>query len=121
LEKELEAIREKGKDQPQATAAARFLVLFQQMADNGRVSPKRFGSEPENLWAFKHEVRNQQIRFPCFPDGRRWILTHGFVKPGAKRGLGRWPEREIRRALEVRAEYFERKKKREETAKREKQ
>jgi hypothetical protein len=85
------------------------MVLFQQMADYGRLSWKRFKSEMRDLYAFRHEVRNLQIRFPCFQDGNRWLLTHGFVKPGAKRGLGDWPEQEVKRAREIAAEYWHRK------------
>ena len=109
LETDLEDIREKGKDQPQATARARFLVLFQQMADHGRVASNRFGKEMGPLYAFKHEVRNKQIRFPCFQDSNRWILTHGFLKPGAQKKKGGWPPNEVARAEEIRSEYFRRK------------
>ena len=94
---------------PQATARARFYVLFVQMANYGHVSTKRFKKEMDSLYAFRHEVRNLQIRFPSFSDGNRWILTHGFRKPGAKEGLGKWPDSEIRRANEIMAEYFRRK------------
>jgi hypothetical protein len=58
LESELALIREKGKDDPQATARARFMVLFQMMANYGRVSPKRFKKEMGKLYAFRHEVKN---------------------------------------------------------------
>jgi len=104
-----EEVREKGKNEPLATASARFAVLFQQMADYGRVSPKRFKSEMGRLFAFRHEVRNVQIRFPCFQDGNRWILTHGFIKPGARKGQGQWPENEVQRANDIMNEYFQRK------------
>jgi len=109
LEKDCQYIREKTKDVPEATARARFMVLFQNMANYGRIQPKRFESEMGRLWAFKHEVRNIQIRFPCFQDGNRWILTHGFKKPGAKRGLGHWPQHEIDRANEIAKVYDSRK------------
>lgn len=33
-----------------------------------------------------------------------------FFKPGAKKGRGAWPEREVRRAELLMAEYFARKK-----------
>jgi hypothetical protein len=102
---ELELVREGPKSKPESTAKAKFLVLFDQMAQYGRVSPKRFGREMGGLWAFKHEVCNIQIRFPCFQDGRRWLLTHGFKKPGAKKGLGKWPRSEIERATQIIAEY----------------
>jgi hypothetical protein len=104
-----ESVREKGKNEPLATASARFAVLFQQMADYGRVSPKRFKSEMGRLFAFRHEVRNVQIRFPCFQDGNRWILTHGFIKAGARKGQGQWPEGKVQRANDIMNEYFQRK------------
>jgi hypothetical protein len=105
---ELEGLTEKGKDRPDSSACARFMVLFQQMANYGHVSSKRFSKEMGDLYAFKHEVRNRQIRFPCFQDGSKWILTHGFFKPGARKKLGQWPAAEIKRAQEMR-EYFARK------------
>jgi hypothetical protein len=120
LEGTLEEIREGGKDKPQSTATARFMVLFQNMADYGRVQAKRFSSEMDGLYAFKHEVRKTQIRFPCFQDGNKWILTHGFLKPGAKKGLGDWPSAEIDRAKEIRGEYFTLKKKIEDAKRRKK-
>jgi hypothetical protein len=110
LNTELENVREKGKYEPLATARARFLVLFDQMADHGRLSGKRFSKEMGQLYAFKHEVRNVQIRFPCFQDGKRWILTHGFFKPGAQKKKGKWPASEVARAEEIMSEYFQRKK-----------
>lgn len=109
LENDCERIREKGKNEPRATARGRFAVLFQAMADDGRISPKRFKSEQGRLFAFSHEVRNVQIRFPCFQDGNHWIITHGFQKPGAKKGLGKWPESEVQRAEKIMNEYHQRK------------
>jgi hypothetical protein len=109
LENDCERVREKGKNEPQATAHARFLMLFQQMADNGSLAAKRFKSEQGKLFAFSHEVKKVQIRFPCFQDGNRWILTHGFLKPGAKKGLGKWPQSEVERAERTMNEYFRRK------------
>ncbi|HEY1379441.1 MAG TPA: hypothetical protein VGF55_21745 [Gemmataceae bacterium] len=109
FERDCEGIREKGKNHPEATARARFALLFQQMANHGSVSYKRFKKEMGALYAFRHEVKKLQIRFPCFPDGNRWILTHGFIKPGAKKKLGDWPESEVRRANEIMAEYLQRK------------
>ena len=109
LNTDLENLREKGKDEPQATARARFLVLFQQMADCGRVGTgKRFSKEMGQLYAFKHEVRHVQIRFPCFQDRNRWILTHGFLKPGAQKKKGKWPASEVARAEQIMSEYFQR-------------
>lgn len=110
LQTVLAQIREKGNDDPEATARARFMVLFQLMANYGRVSPKRFKKEMGKLFAFKHEVKNLQIRFPCFQDGNKWIVTHGFIKPGAKKKMGDWPHSEVRRAEKIMAEYWARKK-----------
>jgi hypothetical protein len=109
LNEELEDVREGKKGDEQSSAKARFMVLFQQMANYGQLSPKRFKTEMEGLCAFRHEVKNVQIRFPCFRDGNRWILTHGFIKPGAKGGLGKWPKTEIERAKAIRDDYFRRK------------
>jgi hypothetical protein len=96
-------------------AKPRFAVLFQHMANYGSVSDKRFKKEMGKLFAFRHEVGKRQIRFPCFQDGNRWILTHGFFKPGAQKGMGKWPEREIKRAQEMETEYWARKKQAETT------
>jgi hypothetical protein len=103
---DLAFVREKGKADPQSTATARFMQLFQQMADCGNVSNKRFKKEMGKLYAFRHEVSNQQIRFPCFQDGNKWILTHGFIKPGAQKGKGAWPPSEVTRANAIMEEYF---------------
>ncbi|HJT33612.1 MAG TPA: type II toxin-antitoxin system RelE/ParE family toxin [Pirellulales bacterium] len=104
-------IREKGADEAQATAQARFVNLFQHMANYGpaEMPDKRFKKEMGNLWAFRHEVANIQIRFPCFRDGNAWIVTHGFAKPGAQKGLGDWPPSEVYRAQSIEAEYRQRK------------
>jgi len=109
LDGECENIREGSKNKPESTARAKFEFLFQRMADYGDVSPKRFKKEMGKFYAFVNEVRNQLVRFPCFQDGSKWIVTHGFIKPGAKKGLGNWPDAEVRRAEEIMGEYFFRK------------
>jgi hypothetical protein len=91
-------------------ARARFMVLFQHMANYGKVAPKRFKAEMKKLSVFRHEIENRQLRFPCFQDGKRWIITHGFVKPGAKKKKGKWPQTDVERAIAIRDEYWERKK-----------
>lgn len=108
-EVDCEAIHEGSKRKPKPTARAKFAVLFQEMADNGAISPKRFKKEMGTFFAFSHEVRNIQLRFPCFQDGTKWIVTSGFPKPGAQSGLGKWPDSEIKKAEEIKAEYFSRK------------
>lgn len=102
-------INPKGKANEDSTAKVKFLVYFRQMGNAGRLTDKHFGREMDGLYAFKAEVRNLQIRFPCFRDGSIWILTHGFVKPGAKKGKGKWPESEVARAKVIRDEYWQRK------------
>ena len=82
---------------------AKFVQLFLQMAEHGEVSYKRFKREMGNLFAFRHETSKKQIRFPCFQDGNRWILTHGFIEKGG------WPQNEIDRANVIEAEYWKRK------------
>jgi hypothetical protein len=102
-------LREGGKNKPASTAQARFNFLFQEMANTGNLSGKRFRKEMGTFFAFSHEVRNVQVRFPCFRDGNKWIVTHGFFKPGAKSGRGKWPAAEVTRAEEIRSEYLRRK------------
>lgn len=109
LNGECESIREGGRNKPNSTARAKFMFLFQNMATSGRLSPKRFKAEMRSFFAFSHEVRNVQIRFPCFRDGSKWIVTHGFIKPGSQRGRGRWPREQIERAESLRDEYISRK------------
>ena len=103
---ELEDIREGGKGEDESSAKARFAVLFQNMANAGEVPKKRHKSEMDGFYAFRHEVKNIQIRFPCFRDGKRWVLTHGFTKKTEK-----WQQQEVVRAQRIRAEYYLRKKK----------
>lgn len=97
-------------DEMPAQPRAYFINLFQLMANFGRIQPKRFKKEMGDFWAFKGEVGNLQYRFPCFRDGSVWVITHGFIKPGARnRKLGEWPEQQVERAGALRAEYLERK------------
>jgi hypothetical protein len=109
LDEECQALREGGKDKPASSARAKFLALFAEMAKSGELPRARFKKEMGKFYAFSHEVRNKQVRFPCFQDGSRWIVTHGFFKPGAQKGMGRWPEREIARAEEIRSDYLRQK------------
>jgi hypothetical protein len=89
---------------------ARFLVLFQQMANYGSVQAKRFKKEMGDFSAFRHEINNLQYRFPCFRDGNKWIITHGFIKPGARnKKLGEWPVQQVERAERIQREHQTRK------------
>lgn len=112
LEQELRRLCPKGKDQPGASAEAKLLALFERMAEYGPsvFSDDRFGKEGAlGMYAFKHEVCGKLIRFPCFQDGKRWLLTHGFFKPGAQKKKGKWRASEVNRALEIKAEYVAKK------------
>ena len=88
-----------------------FAVVFQQMADYGIVPKKKFSSYG-SMSTFR-DVR-LQIRFPCFRDGQKWILTQGFYKPGAKKKKGQWPKSEIKRFETTKKQYEDRKKSRKE-------
>jgi hypothetical protein len=90
---------------PRSTAFDKCLDLFLQMAQEGSVSKKRWKFEFDQLYAFRLEINNVQHRFPCFVDGNRWVITHGFPKPGAQNGLGKWPPEEKKRATDIRREY----------------
>lgn len=90
--------------------AARFLVLFQEMAEHGHVlNSARFSQEEGKIYAFKHRLpkKNKQVRFPCFQIGNRWLLTHGFFKPGAKKGRGKWPRAQLDRAKRIMGEHMQ--------------
>ncbi len=90
---------------------ARFLVLFQQIANYGFLQAKRFKKEMGDFSAFRHEINNLQYRFPCFRIGNSWIITHGFIKPGARnKKLGDWPQQEIVRTKDIQKGYLDRKK-----------
>jgi hypothetical protein len=91
------------------TAADKCSGWFELLADEGKLPAKRFRSEADGFLACCFEIRNKQIRFPCFRDGNCWIITHGFFKPGAQKGLGKWPTEQINRANRFRTEYWERK------------
>jgi hypothetical protein len=109
LDNELESISEKGQDKP--SAKTHFMALFNRMASYGeQYMGKRFKHMTGSLYAFRSEVKNMQVRFPCFRDGDKWILTHGFVKPGAKKGLGDWPPNQIELAEKIMGEYLQKKK-----------
>lgn len=90
--------------------AARFLVLFHEMAALGHVlNSARFSQEEGKIYAFKNRLpkKNKQVRFPCFQIGNRWLLTHGFFKPGAKKGRGKWPRAELDRAKQIMGEHMQ--------------
>lgn len=85
-----------------------FIDLFQQMADFGHThNPSRFSHERGKIYGFKAKARsNKLIRFACFQRSNRWILTHGFFKPGAQKGRGAWPPEELDKADRIMSEHL---------------
>jgi hypothetical protein len=75
-------------------------VLFEWMAEHGQI---------RNIQKFRHlqvkifEFKSDQNRVLCFQDGRTWFLTNGFIKK-----QGKTPQKEIKRANDIRAEHLER-------------
>ncbi len=85
-----------------------FLTLFDEMAADGKTkNSSRFSHEDGKIYGFKHKIKNRQVRFACFQDGNKWVLTHGFWKPGAQKGLGKWRPEEIERGNKLMREYIE--------------
>jgi hypothetical protein len=90
-------------------AQAKFLGLFKQMAKTGKISnPSRFSHESGKIYGFKFNHRNRLFRFPCFQIANRWLLTHGFDKPGAQRGAGAWPQSQLDKARNIMQEHIAR-------------
>ncbi|WP_197526747.1 type II toxin-antitoxin system RelE/ParE family toxin [Botrimarina colliarenosi] len=84
----------------------KFKALFNQMAANGEIpNPSRFSGERGDIHAFKFAWNKRLYRIACFQDGKKWVLTHGFVKPGAQKGKGKWPTEELDRADRIQAEH----------------
>lgn len=97
---------------------AEVFQFLQHLADNGEQAvsnSKRFKKEREGLWAYKKKApqgkrknkgkrKSQMMRIPCFREGRRWILTHGFWKPPQSK----WPEAQFALAFEIMNEQLAR-------------
>ena len=82
---------------------ARLLVLFELLADKGRISNLEHFRKIAGTECF--EFKRGQIRMPCFFYSRKTVMvTHGFIKKS-----GKTPPREIGRALRIRQEHIERK------------
>lgn len=76
---------------------AKLAHLFQWIADFGKIkNEEKFRHEDDKIYSFKAH----QIRIGCFCSGRRWILTHGFMKK-----QNRWPAAELERAKRILAEF----------------
>lgn len=85
-------------------AQEKLLAIFEYITENGyshRMSPER-----EPIHGIKLEFKKKLIRFACFRDGRAWVLTHGFFKPGAQKKLGKWPPTQLDRAERIRTEHL---------------
>jgi hypothetical protein len=81
----------------------RLMAIFEYVADHGyspRMSPER-----DYIHGIKWEFSKKLIRFACFQDGKCWVLTHGFFKPGAKKKLGAWPPEHLDRADRIMAKH----------------
>ncbi len=88
-------------------ARDKFGALFDQMARDGDVpNPSRFSREPNGLHAFKYVLSNVMMRIPCVQIGNVYILTHGFFKKGAQKGLGEWPDEDVERAHRIIREHL---------------
>jgi hypothetical protein len=84
----------------------RVVAILENISDYGespRLEPKR-GS----IFGIKFEFSSRPIRFACFLNGKCWVLTHGFFKPGAKKKRGPWPIRELDRADRIMVEHLAR-------------
>jgi len=79
----------------------RFSVLFQGLANNGKIRNKQKFSHLKGtpFYQFKISV----IRILCFQRGRFWYLTRGFA---GKHGAGRCPPKEIDKARKIMEEHL---------------
>jgi phage-related protein len=81
-------------------ARAKFSTLFRKIAAVGKISnEEQFRHLRDGIWEFKRGGD----RIFCFQDGLCWWLTHHYAKSGR-----RCPNREIERAIQIRAEDIER-------------
>jgi len=82
----------------------RLLAIFENIANYG-YSPRMSG-ERGDIHGVKWEFSKKLIRFGCFQDGKCWVLTHGFFKPGAQKKKGVWPTEQLDRADRIRQEHL---------------
>ncbi len=77
----------------------KLLALLKRAADMG---PRNIndGEKFKKLEGDLFEFKSFQTRVPCFYDGRKIVLTHGYKKKQDKT-----PRREIDRALRIKQEY----------------
>jgi hypothetical protein len=95
---------------------AYLLARFQHLAENGERGMHNrnvFRHERREIWGFKKTSNDAPnggkglIRIPCFREGSRWYLTHGFWKPLKD---GRWRESDFDLAFAIMKEVVDRNK-----------
>ena len=84
---------------------AKLLQWFQWMAENGQIAnDQKFKHEKGDIYAFKAKTNEKKmVRIPCFRIRNRWILTHGFYKPGRSK----WRPQEFTTAERIQLEHME--------------
>ena len=104
LDDESSPARDFFNEELSASDRRRIRSYMEHLADNGEISnSKKFKHERPPFWAFKHKTESKQLaRMPCYQNGRRWIVTHGFFK-GAQ---SEWDEAEFTKATEIRNEQL---------------
>jgi len=75
-----------------------ILAIFRHMAHDTerKMTDKMFCQERGPIHSFKSRQDRRQIRIPCFRHDNRWIVTHGFYKPGSA-----WDEGEFTLATKI--------------------
>ena len=76
---------------------------FQLISDGKMLTSNKF----RKLVAKIYEFKVNSIRILCFQDGNEWVLTNGFK---GKRGSGKCPPNEIKKANRIMREHLKRKK-----------
>lgn len=105
-------------------AVVALLSHLAEVGEEGFHNRKRFRQERPPIWAIKRKAAqgkkekskkkskekraSRLIRLPCFRDGDRWIITHGFWKPPTK---SEWPEEEFTLAFKIMNEQLSREEK----------
>jgi hypothetical protein len=84
----------------------KLMAIFEVISNYGN-SPK-MSLERKPIHGIKLEYKKSLVRIACFQQGRSWVLTNGFFKPGAQKGLGAWPTEELDRADRIMNEHIKR-------------
>lgn len=79
--------------------ASKFAHLFRKIAGSGKISNEQhFRKLRDDIWEFKRDSN----RILCFQMGRRWLLTHHYLKQRDK-----CPPKEIDRAIRIKNEHIQ--------------